>query len=97
MNEKAEPESQAPDDGIEPFRILVGWTQAPFSRGVQLRLQSKRAEGPHAGAVEDHRFLMTRNQALLLANFLLDVTGQSLPPRRHEGPLRRALRRLTGG
>jgi hypothetical protein len=47
--------------------------------------------------VEDHRFLMTRNQALILARYLLDATGQSLPQRVHEGPLRRMFRRLTGG
>jgi hypothetical protein len=97
MEERSGPQAVSPDATVAPFRIVVGWTQAPFSRGVQLRLQSQCAEGPAAGALEDHRFLMTRNQALLLANFLLESTGQVLPPRRREGPVRRLLRRLTGG
>jgi len=81
----------------QPFRVIVGWSHAPFSRGIQFKLQSKRAEGDATAVVEDHRFLMTRNQALILARYLLDATGQSLPQRVHEGPLRRMLRRLTGG
>ena len=79
------------------FRLILGWSHAPFSRGIQLKLQSRRAEGPAAGAVEEHRFLMTRNQALILAKYLLDSTGQSLPGRVRQGPLRRLIRRLTGG
>jgi len=81
----------------DPFRVIVGWSHAPFSRGIQLKLQSKRAEGTMAGAVEDHRFLMTRNQALILARYLLDATGQTLPQRVREGRLARIFRRLTGG
>ena len=89
----------APDEGfgIHAFRVIVGWSHQPFSRGIQFKLQSKRAEGDGAGAVEDHRFLMTRNQALLLARYLLDATGQTLPQRVREGPVRPLLRRLTGG
>jgi len=79
------------------FRVIVGWNHAPFSRGLQLKLQSRRAEGDAAGVVEDHRFLMTRNQALILARYLLEASGQTLPERAPNGPLRRLLRRLTGG
>jgi hypothetical protein len=99
---KADPEGhagsgaarEAADDG---FRVIVGWSHALFSRGIQLRLQSRRAEGSAEGEVEDHRYLMTRNQALILARYLLESTGQTLPARNREGPLRRTLRRITGG
>lgn len=88
----------APAEGPDhPFRVIVGWNHAPFSRGIQFKLQSRRAEGDATGAVEDHRFLMTRNQALILARYLLDATGQTLPQRVREGPIRRMFRRLTGG
>ena len=91
-----QPHGVAPDTD-DGFRVLVGWSHAPFSRGIQLKLQAKRVEGPSAGMVEGQRYLMTRNQALILAKYLLDTTGQSLPDRVREGPVRRALRRLTGG
>jgi len=89
----------APDEafGTHAFRVIVGWSHQPFSRGIQLKLQSKQAEGAAIGAVEDHRFLMTRNQALSLARDLLDATGQTLPQRVREGRLARTFRRLTGG
>lgn len=94
----AESESPAPPTAAgEPFRVIVGWSHAPFSRGLQLKLQSRRAEGDAAGEVEDHRFLMTRNQALILARYLLEASGQTLPERVPDGPFRRLLRRLTGG
>jgi len=79
-------------------RLAVGeFNERNASSGIQLKLQSRRAEGPAAGAVEEHRFLMTRNQALILAKYPLDSTGQSLPGRVRQGPLRRLIRRLTGG
>ncbi|MFC3173078.1 hypothetical protein ACFOD9_02315 [Novosphingobium bradum] len=81
----------------EAFRVIVGWSHAPFSHGIQLRLQTRRAEGRRAGQVEDERFLITRNQALILARYLLDASGQTLPERIHEGPIRRFFRHLTGG
>ena len=90
----------APDITEEGFRVIVGWAHTPFSRGIQLRLQSRRAEGPSAQTVELQRFLMTRNQALILARYLLDATDQRLPARTPDGPfsrLMRLFRRLTGG
>jgi len=90
----------APDVTEDGFRVIVGWSHTPFSRGIQLRLQSRRAEGPNAQKVELQRFLITRNQALILARYLLDATDQHLPARRPDGPLSRLMRyfrRLTGG
>jgi len=79
------------------FEVLVGWSHSPFSRGIQMKVQAKRAEGGAAGAVRTHRLLLTRNQALLLAKSLLDATGQSLPAPVSEGTLGRMMRKLTGG
>jgi hypothetical protein len=85
---------------MDEFGVLVGWSHAPCNRGIQLKLQhmSERA-GPLAGTrdVTARSYLMTRNQALILAKYLLDATGQTLAPPPREGWLRRALRRLTGG
>lgn len=85
----------------DEFAVIVGWSHAPLSQGIQLKVQASRAEGPAQGTIDTHRFLMSRNQALILAKYLLDATGQSLPEQRRAGPIwgpiRRALRRLTGG
>lgn len=66
--------------------VLVGWTHTPCGNGVNLRLQSATSPAAlRSGEIESNYVLMTRNQALLLARYLLDVTGQTLdmPERPH--------------
>ncbi|MES2494225.1 MAG: hypothetical protein V4579_13220 [Pseudomonadota bacterium] len=81
----------------DDLSVLVGWSHAPFSRGIQLKLQSTIAGSRDKTDIAAHNYLMTRNQALILAKYLLDVTGQSLPKIAREGTIKRFLRRLTGG
>jgi hypothetical protein len=60
--------------------VVVGWTHHDLGSSIDLRLQSaqsKQALDNHE--VDSHHFLMTHNQALLLAKYLLDATGQTLP------------------
>ncbi len=62
---------------------LVGWRADDLGKRVVLRLQTM-----HRGEEEDHELreraiLMDRNQAVLLANFLYEMTGQSRPKRRN--------------
>ena len=83
--------------GNDDFGVLVGWTHAPFSRGIQLKVQSTTGDKRDRRAIDARNYLMTRNQALILAKYLLDVTGQTLPEAPREGRLKRLLRRLTGG
>jgi hypothetical protein len=45
--------------------------------------------------IDSHHFLMTYNQALLLAKFLLDTTGQSLPLRQRPSIWRRIYSRFN--
>lgn len=82
------------DDG---FGVLVGWTHAPMAKGIQLKVQSTTGDGRNPRDIAARQYLMTRNQALILAKYLLDATGQSLPAPPREGRLKRLLRRLTGG
>lgn len=65
-------------------RVLVGWTHRETPTGIDLRIQCARSRiALENGQVESNHLLMTRNQALLLAKYLLDSTGQTLdPPRR---------------
>lgn len=67
----------------ESFGVLIGWTHHDLNDRLDLRLQSTQSTRCGAPAeVDSHHFMMTRNQALVLANYLFSVTGQG-PPRRH--------------
>lgn len=81
----------------DEFGVLVGWSHAPFTRGIQLKVQSTTGEGGPRPDIAARSYLMTRNQALILAKYLLDATGQTLPAPPRGGVLRRLLRRFTGG
>jgi hypothetical protein len=71
--------------------VVVGWTHHDLGSSIDLRIQSAVSQQAlDQKQVDSHHFLMTHNQALLLAKFLLDATGQSLPPK-HKRPLWRRL------
>jgi hypothetical protein len=73
--------------------VVVGWTHNDLGASIDLRIQSTVSKAAlDENHVDSHHFLMTRNQALMLAKFLLDATGQTLPPKTTP-PL---WRRLTG-
>lgn len=88
-----------PQQGTPPedFGVLLGWTHARTSRGIQLKVQSTSSEAEDPRDIAARNYLMTKNQALILAKYLLDVTGQSLPERARGGRIRRLLRTITGG
>lgn len=67
---------------IEPIGVVVGWTHNALGASIDLRIQSATSQQAlNDKLVDSHHFLMTYNQALLLAKYLLDATGQSLPPK----------------
>lgn len=69
---------------------LVGWTSTRAGDRLALRLQSVTKPPPHnAGDVESQTYLMDRNQAVQLANYLFEISGQSKPSRRGRGWLTR--------
>ena len=78
-----EEQAQAP---LDRYGVLVGWTHTPCGSGLNLKLQSATSQAAlRKGEIDASHLLMTRNQALLLARYLLDTTGQSLdmPERPH--------------
>jgi hypothetical protein len=76
---------------VEHRGVVVGWTHHDFGTSIDLRLQSTVSQQAlDENRVDSHHFLMTYSQALMLAKFLLDATGQSLP-QRHKAPLWRRL------
>ncbi len=78
----------------DSYGVLVGWTHAEFNGKLDLRLQSANAllhSKPHD--IHAHHLMLTHNQALLLGNYLLNVSGQKPPQRRKKSWLKRLLRR----
>jgi hypothetical protein len=66
------------------YAVLVGWTHSEFADKLDLRLQTVQSTRHlQHGEVDNHHVVMTPNQAVLLANYLFEVTGQTQPsPRR---------------
>lgn len=59
---------------------LVGWTHLDMPNGLDLRMECARSRiALDNDLIEARHIVMSRNQALLLARYLLKVTGQSLP------------------
>lgn len=60
--------------------VIVGWTHHDLGTSIDLRIQSATSkQALDEKRIDSHHFLMTHNQALLLAKYLLDATGQTLP------------------
>ncbi|MGV3512554.1 MAG: hypothetical protein ACO1OX_11200 [Novosphingobium sp.] len=72
--------------------VVVGWKHRAFARNIHLTVQSSRTTRPTPDAIDTHHLLMTRNQAMLLANYLMRLTGQEIPVR----PRRTLWQRLFG-
>ena len=74
---------EAPEQGSmsrQETGVVVGWTHQDFGTSLDLRIQSATSkQALDEKRVDIHHFLMTHNQALLLAKYLLDATGQTLP------------------
>jgi hypothetical protein len=84
VTKKAEPD--------EHRGVVVGWTHHDLGSSIDLRIQSTVSQAAlDEKQIDSHHFLMTRSQALMLAKFLLDATGQSLPEKRKAPLLRRLL------
>jgi len=68
------------DEPVEHRGVVVGWTHNDLGTSIDLRIQSTVSRAAlDENRVDGHHFLMTHSQALMLAKFLLDATGQSLP------------------
>ncbi len=72
--------------------VVVGWTHHDLGTSIDLRIQSTASQKAlDEKQIDSHHFLMTHNQALVLAKYLLDATGQSLPLKRKRPLWRRLL------
>ena len=83
MEDASHQEAVQGNEIAETFGVLAGWTHSEFSGRLDLRLQtvgSSRCDAPDV--VDAHHFVMTKNQAAVLANYLFHIAEQSPPPRR---------------
>ncbi|WP_271078686.1 hypothetical protein [Aurantiacibacter sp. MUD61] len=68
------------------YGALVGWASSQAGDRISLRMQSVTKPPPHErDDVHSHIYLMDRNQAVQLANYLFEISGQSRPSRRGRG------------
>jgi hypothetical protein len=83
-----------PSAKSEAFGALVGWTGESLGERVILKMESIRSAHPRSDdAVQDFRYVLTRSQAAVLANYLYEISGQT-PARKHRrGWLARLLER----
>lgn len=78
----AKPRADSPVLQSQYTGVVVGCTHNDLGTSIDLRFQSTSSkQALNEGRVDSHHFLMTHNQALLLAKYLLETTGQSLPKR----------------
>lgn len=74
-------DSQGAD--AERFGALVGWIHEDLGDRVVVRLQSIRQPRREADApVDEFRYFMTKNQAVVLANYLYTISDRLPQPRR---------------
>lgn len=61
---------------------LVGWTSRDHESGVGITLECFDTLGKHRGDPKTYHMLMTRQQAAVLGNHLMQISGQSPPSRK---------------
>ena len=72
------------------YGALVGWTSSWVGGKLALRVQSVTKPPPHGpDDVHTHVYLMDRNQAAQLANYLFEMGELSLPEAKRPGLLKR--------
>lgn len=71
------------DTGPADFGALVGWDHENLGDRVMVKLQSTRKAELGAGNPPDEfRYFMTKNQAVVLANYLYSISERLPQPRR---------------
>ena len=74
------------------YGALVGWTSQDLGERVVLRVQSVTTPAPHSDDdVHSSYFMMDKNQAVQLGNYLFELAGQHAPRKRRRGWLGRML------
>ena len=75
--------------GDQDFGVLLGWTADNFGERIILRMQSARNSLAPGEMPREFTYYLKREQAVLLGNFLYQLTGETPPHRRGGGKLGR--------
>lgn len=69
---------------MEPIETgaLVGWKMNDLGKRMVLHMQTMHRTETEDNEVRERAIMLDRNQAVLLANYLYEMTGQSKPRRR---------------
>lgn len=66
---------------VEGYGALVGWTHQDLGDRLVVRMQSKqRFNAAEADGVDEFHYVMTKNQAAVLANYLFSISGRLPQP-----------------
>lgn len=69
---------------------LVGWTHHDLGHRVMLNIESFESAGNLDNAPPDHfRLIMTKQQAAVLGNYLVELSGQTAANRSQRGWFKR--------
>lgn len=81
------------DDGDlaadQDFGVLLGWTADKLGERVILRMQSAKNNLAPGEQPREFTYFLKREQAVLLGNFLYQLTGDTPPQPRSRGKLSR--------
>ena len=83
---RAGEETHMTDTPPPDFGALVGWEHENLGDRVMLRLQSTRKPGLDANSpIDEFRYFMTKNQAVVLANYLYSISDRLPQAKRKRG------------
>ena len=83
--EKGHIEQTAATDPDRDFGILLGWEADPAGERVMLRMQSARKTPDTREDVREFKYFMSKEQAVLLGNYLYGLAGETAPVRKRPG------------
>lgn len=88
-----EVEKTSETDPERDFGVLLGWKVSPAGNQKLLTLQSTRKTPESKDDVREFRYFITKEQAVLLGNYLFTVAGETAPRRKKRG----LIERMFGG
>ena len=76
-------------DPERDFGVLLGWKASPAGKQMLLTMQSTRKTPESQDDVREFRYFITKEQAVLLGNYLYTIAGETAPARKKRGLIER--------
>ena len=86
-------EAAAATDPERDFGILLGWFASPAGTQTVLTMQSAQQKPGCEEDVRSFRYFITKEQAVLLGNYLYTIAGETAPVRKRPGLIERLFNR----